>query len=143
MEEKINIQKLMTTGDYQNLTCLIVDMDPDKEIELQKICDSLKPQAEGFESKIKDEYWKSHPLGPQNPEEEAELQKSLEDEFAEYRKKVVEDDKKRLAALQSIPAEIKAENIDSGTEELPVATTEEIKQTDEDNLDNILRENNQ
>jgi hypothetical protein len=98
-EEKDNIKKLQKQGKWQNIPTIIENITPAKEIELQKIVNSLKPLADGFKSEVRREYEKKYPEGPKTPEEEKEMQEALDREWAEYAEKKKKQETERLAAM--------------------------------------------
>ena len=98
-EEKIDIRKLVSSGHSTEITCIISTMTKEKEIEIQKIMDHVRPKEEGFISKVRDKY-KSKT--PETPEEEIEMQKELDDEFREHTKKQQRKEKKRIEKEEKI-----------------------------------------
>lgn len=99
-EEKKYIKQMYQRGDISALTAVIEEMTPEKEIELQKIHDILKPITDDYTSKVRDKYFKDNPDGPQTPEQEAELQSEMNNEFAEYKDKLKEKNKKKIDKLE-------------------------------------------
>lgn len=91
-EEKDNVMTIINMNSRENLATVIENMTPDKELELQKIADSLKPLVPDYESTAATEYAlrrqkEGLPESPQSPEEEAELQKLIDAERAAHESK--------------------------------------------------------
>lgn len=87
LEELNRIEPLILAGDYEHLMVMLDEVTPEKEIEMQRIINYLKPLSIGFESNIRKEMEISLPNGPQTPEEEAEWDAKLQDEFKDYTNK--------------------------------------------------------
>ena len=55
LTEKTNIKKALDKSDYKSLTILLEEPTPEKEIELQKIVDLFRADANDYPSEIKQE----------------------------------------------------------------------------------------
>lgn len=104
LEEKDAILKLVDMQEAASIVCVVQEMTPEKELEIQKIVDSVKPLVSEFESEVMKNYIKTRleaglPASPENPAEEAELQKALDKEMADFQAKQEMKNKERLAAL--------------------------------------------
>lgn len=91
-EEQEAIKRLMKFNVREYMTGGVLNMTPEKEGELQKIVDAMKPNNLLFKSKILEEddvakVKAGLPTGPQTPEEEKILQKKLDDEIAAFQAK--------------------------------------------------------
>jgi len=117
LEEKIYLKRLIKLGQYKRLTNIDMVMNPDKEYEIQKMINALEPIAVDYESKVKDEYKKKHPEGPQNPTEEAELEEKLRIEFESYKEKMNKKRAKRLVKKVKIEKEPVEEPVEESIEE--------------------------
>lgn len=96
-EEQTLIQKAIDSGDKNNIVCLVdtVNMDPDKEKEIQKIINDMTPEDDNFVSEVEPElqreFLEKVPEPDKTPEQEAEWQKKLDEErklFVEKKKKL-------------------------------------------------------
>jgi hypothetical protein len=87
LEELNRIEPLILEGNYENIMVMLDECTPEKEIELQRIINYLKPLSFGFESEVKKQMEEVLPNGPQTPEEEAEWEAKLQTEFKEYANK--------------------------------------------------------
>ena len=83
--EQTKLKKAIEEGHFDFLASLVDEMSQEKELELQKVVNSNNNVGTGFQSKAKDNFWKNHANGPETPEEEAQLQKEIDDEYAEYK----------------------------------------------------------
>lgn len=123
-EERSLIQKAIDSGDRANVVCLIdgVNMDQEKEMEIQKIVDNMTPDDDNFVSEIEPElareFLEKVPEPDKTPEQEEEWQKKLDEE----RKEFVEKKKKGRPSKKS-----KEENIIINKEE--VDSKEDTKST--------------
>lgn len=85
-EERDLIQKAIDSGDTANVVCLVADvnMDQEKEAEIQKIVDNMRPEDDNFISEVEEEvtrvFIEGTPETEKNPELEAEMQKKLDEE---------------------------------------------------------------
>ena len=96
--EKERLVALRKQGYYQGFTNVLDDITPAKEIEIQKMVDFMRPVAEGFESKLRKKFEKRGTA--ETPEEEAKIQKELDDEFSSWKIKQDETKEKRLKSLE-------------------------------------------
>ena len=106
-EEKDAIMQVINLESRENLATVIETMTPEKEMELQKIADSLKPLVSDFESEALKEYTRKRleaglAASPESPAEEAELQKLLDEEQVAHQKKVTEHNAERVATVENI-----------------------------------------
>lgn len=83
-EELSRLEPLILEGQYEYLMNVLDEITPEKEIEIQRIVNYLRPLAQGFESDVRKEMDVSLPKGPQTPEEEAEWEQKLQTEFKEF-----------------------------------------------------------
>lgn len=83
-DELVLIEALLQKGLHRNIMSALVNIDPEKEIELQRIINILEPINEGFESEVRKLMNKKLPNGPQSPEEEAEWDAKLQAEYKEW-----------------------------------------------------------
>lgn len=83
-DELIAIEALAQKGLHRNIMSALVNIDPEKEAELQRIINILEPINEGFESEVRKEMNKALPNGPQSPEEEVEWDAKLQAEYKEW-----------------------------------------------------------
>ncbi len=88
-EEHDAISKLMEMGERENIAQGVIEMTPDKERELQKIANHMRPIPAEFESEAMKNYLKERQEkgldpSPQTPQEEAELQAILDAELRQY-----------------------------------------------------------
>lgn len=81
-EEKNNLKRMIKSGHITGLTQAVPAMNKEKELELQKIVDYMRPIADGFKSKVREQIEKDG--HPETPEEEAVIQKEMEREYREY-----------------------------------------------------------
>lgn len=105
IEEQEALQKLMKMGERDNIAGGVLEMTPAKEFELQKIGTLMRPVPDEFESSVMEKYVKDRlsqnlPASPQTPEEEAILQKALDEERLAFQKEHQEQNEKRLADLE-------------------------------------------
>lgn len=87
-EEHDALNKMLEMGEFKSFAQAVVEMTPEKEFEIQKLTDSFANQNENFESEAHAQWRKEQQkktngasADPQTPEEEAELQKILDDEM--------------------------------------------------------------
>lgn len=90
-EELDRLEPLILEGRHEYLMTILDEITPEKEIEIQRVVNYLKPLSEGFESNVRKEMDATLPNGPQTPEEEAEWDRKLQTEFKEYAKKQEEN----------------------------------------------------
>jgi hypothetical protein len=92
-EEKTNLQAFIDRGDKENMVCAIesINMDLEKEEQIQKIIDQMTPDDEDFVSLVEDEvssdFIEGTPETEKTPEMEAEYQAKLDKERAAFVKK--------------------------------------------------------
>lgn len=99
-EEKDAIIAMREAGQYKHFADVIDTMTPEKEVEIQKLVDSIKPVEETFESEVRKEFLNKFPNGPQTPEEEKEMQKAIDEEEAKNKKQTKEKKKSILESLK-------------------------------------------
>lgn len=110
LEEKIHLKKMIKVGNYKDLA-VPIDMNPDKENEIEKIRKDLEPYASEFESKVRKDFYKKNNRDPENPTEEAELQEAMRVEFEEYKAKLEKKRNKRIKRVKKEePKDVTVEN---------------------------------
>jgi len=88
VEELQKIESLILNGQFEYIMTVIENIDPEKEIELQRVIDLMKPIAGNFESEVQKEMAEKLPNGPQTPEEEAFWDRKLQSEFKDHVQKI-------------------------------------------------------
>ena len=106
-EEHDKIMELISLGQVEHVAIVVENMTPQKERELQKIVNQIKPLVTNEESDVLDKYWKENPNGPQSPEEEKALQALIDTEILERQNKKRELNEERMSSLDNKPEEIK------------------------------------
>lgn len=103
-KENEHLARLINAGMWQHLATVVV-INPEKEVELEKIVAFLKPQDIGFESSVAKEY-----LGVdiKTPEQEAEVQAKLEAEFKGWKEKNEEKKVKKEKLVKQPDAPVEA-----------------------------------
>ena len=76
-QEQDKLKQAIKDNRTEALAPCVDEMNQEKEAELQKIVNSMTNVSEGFESSVRDKFWKKNGNGPQTPEEEAKLQKEI------------------------------------------------------------------
>lgn len=94
-EEHDAINKIMGLDHPEDLALGVVEMTPEKELEIQKLVDQSRPveisnESEAMRKFIQDKREKGLPETPQSPDEEKELQKLLDEEMATKQKEAAE-----------------------------------------------------
>jgi hypothetical protein len=128
LEEKQRIVALRSIGDYKHLTNVVDTMTPQKEIQIQKMIDYLKPLNEGFKSDVKKEYDKKFPKGPQTPQEEAEMQEALNKEWSDFINKKQKQQVERLKSLGEISEEAEEAIAEEPEAEKPKAEEPKVEE---------------
>jgi len=99
-DEKTSIEKLLEMRMPEHLTSVILNMDKDKELEIQKIISGVRPINSLEENILREniitEYYKKNPRGPQTPAEEKVLQDELDFEMTKF-----QEEKKKQAFNQT------------------------------------------
>ena len=75
------VESLIQIGRHKNIMSALINIDPEKEAELQRVMNILEPINDGFESEVRKQMNKALPNGPQSPEEEAEWDAKLQAEY--------------------------------------------------------------
>lgn len=133
-EEIVDLERAISKGSVEILPCLVQNMTPRKEYEINKIINELTPITKGFDSKVRKEMDKSFKQrgisGSESPDEEAKWEKMLSDEFAQYvetqkkiRKETIEGLEKTAPAVEAkeeVKEEVKAPVEPSKEEEIKV-----------------------
>lgn len=83
-EELKTIEALLNSGQSQHIMSALINIDPEKEAELQRVINKMSPINDGFESEVKKKMDKKLPNGPQTPEEEAYWDRLLQEEYKQY-----------------------------------------------------------
>lgn len=105
-EEHDAISKLVELGERDNIAQGVIEMTPEKEIELQKIADQMRPIPQEFESEAQKQFQQERlkegksPF-PESPEEEKELQKKLDDEMSKFQAEHKAKSDVRLEVLEA------------------------------------------
>lgn len=125
-EERQEIQKLIDAGKVTDIACVItnINIDLEKEVEMQNIIDNYTPDDEDFVSEIDDaEFHEKIANIDKTPEKEAEFQKKLDDERASFvekkkakKKKSVKEEKKEEVSDIALTLESSADEIVSSIE---------------------------
>lgn len=116
LEEQNNIKEAIGRGDRDNLACLIegVNMDLEKEAELQKIVDRMTPDDEDFVSEVDGEVSRDFLEGvaeaDKTPEIEEEFQKKLDEEREAFVKNKKETKRKKNSKKEEAPIEEETPN---------------------------------
>jgi hypothetical protein len=105
-EEKDALMILVNQNMKEHFSSVIHEMTQEKEYELQKIGDQLKPLVEVEESEEKVKFQKERlekglSADPTSPEEEKELQAKLDAEIGARHEARKEQNKKRLEVVKS------------------------------------------
>ena len=93
-EEKTALQAFIDRGDKENMVCAVesINMDLEKEEQIQKIIDQMTPDDEDFVSLVEDEvgtdFIEGTPETEKTPELEEKYQAKLDKERAAFVKKV-------------------------------------------------------
>lgn len=127
LTEKNNLKKALNKGDYKSLVVLIEEMTPEKEIELQKIVDVYRADADEYQSEVKKEVEKNFlnkNIQDMTPAEEAEWQKKLDEEKELQKNKVVSKEKVKNEILTKIVSD----GIDDVVAETPVVETPVVEE---------------
>lgn len=106
-EEQTALKKAIELGATDFLTHCIIEMTPQKEAELQKLKNQMAPVALENESDVMKKYTierlrEGKDPSPQSPQEEAALQKLLDEEQLERQKKFSVQTEKQAAGLESM-----------------------------------------
>lgn len=109
-EEHDAINKLMSMGERDNIAQGVIEMTPEKERELQKIADNMRPIPTEFESDEMKKYTierleKGLSPSPETPEEEKELQERLDKEMKDYQAEHAKKNAERLKEPDETPEE--------------------------------------
>jgi hypothetical protein len=107
LEEQNAIKSAVGRGDRDNLVCCIesINMDLEKEEQIQKIVDQMTPEDEDFVSEVEDEVEKNFLEGvadtEKTPEMEEEFQEKLDAERESFvkAKKATKKSKKEVAPV--------------------------------------------
>lgn len=80
-DELKTIEDLINSGQSKHIMSALINLDPEKEAELQRVMNILNPIDDGFESEVRKKMNKKLPNGPQTPEEEAHWNRLLQEEY--------------------------------------------------------------
>lgn len=80
-DELKTIEDLINSGQSKHIMSALINLDPEKEAELQRVMNLLNPIDDGFESEVRKKMNKKLPNGPQTPEEEAHWNRLLQEEY--------------------------------------------------------------
>lgn len=80
-DELKTIEALINSGQSKHIMSALINLDPEKEAELQRVMNLLNPIDDGFESEVRKKMNKKLPNGPQTPEEEAHWNRLLQEEY--------------------------------------------------------------
>lgn len=139
-DELITIEALCQKGLHKNIMSALVNIDPEKEAELQRIINVLEPINEGFESEVRKQMNKKLPNGPQSPEEEVEWDAKLQ---AEYKEWVEAQEKNRTEIVLSLDKKDKDKetNEDDKTKSPSLSQELQDKQKEiSDKLKSVIKE---
>ncbi len=106
-EEHEALNKLIQMGERDSIAMGVLNMTPEKELELQKIADHMRPIPQEFESEAHKQ-WTINRLkagldpSPQSPEEEVEFQKILDVELEEKQKEYASKNLVRTQAITEV-----------------------------------------
>lgn len=100
-EEQAALKKAVSMGLRNYLAQCVIEMTPEKEVELQKLADQMSPEISTDESVVLKKFMVDRlkagmDPSPQTPEEEAELQKALDAEQLENQKKFSKTEKNEI-----------------------------------------------
>lgn len=107
VEERAVLEKLIAMGEVANLSGGVIEMNQGKEAELQKITNHLRPVPVEFESDAAKK-WRVDRLkqglkaDPETPDEEAALQKILDDEMNAIQKEHKKKAEVRQVTLEKV-----------------------------------------
>jgi hypothetical protein len=105
-EELKTVESLLNSGQSKHIMSALINVDPEKEAELQRIMNKMNPIDDGFESEVRKKMNKKLPNGPQSPEEEAQWNKLLQEEYSQWvdaqeaKRKEIEDSLAHKDALK-------------------------------------------
>jgi hypothetical protein len=108
LTEKANLKKALNKGDYKSLAILIEEPTPEKEIELQKIVNVFRADAQDYPSEIKKEMetkFLNKNVQDLTPAEEAEWQAKLDAEKEAQKNKVVATEKVKNEVIANVLTE--------------------------------------
>lgn len=91
------VETLIQKGQHRNIMSVLLNVDPEKEAELQRVINLIEPLSDGFESEVRKQMDKELPNGPQSPEEEAEWDAKLQAEYKLW----IEAQEKNRAEIES------------------------------------------
>lgn len=110
-EEQTALKKAINLGLRNYLVQCVVEMTPQKEVELQRLANQMQPVAIEAESGVLKKFTieKLHKIrtgdatstSPETPEEEAELQKLLDEEQLEKQKQFSEKTEEQAKNLEA------------------------------------------
>jgi len=115
VEEIARLESAIASGEFSKLMNCLDNIDPAKELEMQRVINSLAPNLDEFESEVKKEMEKALPNGPQSPEEEAEWEVKLQAEFREYAEKLA---KRKKANEKNLTSKEKLEDMENEIDNL-------------------------
>lgn len=83
-EELKTIEAMLQSGQSKHIMSALINLDPEKEAELQMIMNKMNPIDDGFESEVRKKMDEKLPNGPQTPEEEAYWNRLLQEEYQNW-----------------------------------------------------------
>lgn len=107
-EELKTIETMLQSGQSKHIMSALINLDPEKEAELQRVMNKMNPIDDGFESEVRKQMDKKLPNGPQTPEEEAHWNRLLQEEYQtwldiqEDKRKEVEESLQKKEVLKDV-----------------------------------------
>lgn len=99
-EEKKRIKQLQKKDGWEYFASVVNDMTVEKEIELQKLIDFVKPKNLDFKSSVREDIARGKNLD--DPKEETKYQKKLDKEWKDYRDNLNEKNKEKQEGLEKV-----------------------------------------